>query len=377
MKVILLDDEPLALRSLEAQLGKIDGIEIVGSFINPVEALAQAGSLKPDAAFVDIDMPQLSGLEFADKLLDMDESVAVVFVTAYDDYAIKAFELNALDYLLKPVYPDRLALTVSRLEKQIVPGTVAAGYEASQSSVKAAVRCCPSLVVADGHGEALSWRTAKAKELFAYMIHKRGQPVRKETLLELLWPDVDEKKGYAQMYTAIYRLRKSFEHSGLGIELVNSGDGYLLKADGVSVDSSEWEKELRAIGELDDGTEGRHALSFAAYPGDYLSEHDYGWAEGERQRLRNLRYRHGMELCRYWSESDRGKEAADAYEKLLTEFPYAEEIYEALIDLYDREGFGSLAMRHYEELENMLRTEFGEEPSEAALQLYERLRAKS
>ncbi|MFC5404944.1 response regulator [Cohnella soli] len=376
MRLILLDDEPLALRSLGAQLGKIDEIEIVGSFINPVEALAQAESLKPDAVFVDIDMPQLSGLEFADRLLAMDDSITVVFVTAYDDYAIKAFELNALDYLLKPVHPSRLALTVSRLQKQMVSGTVSSGLHAKPLSFKTAIQTCPCLVVEDKGGEPLSWRTVKAKELFAYMVHKRGQPVRKETLLELLWPDVDEKKGYAQMYTAIYQLRKSFKKSDLGIDLVNSGDGYLLKEDSVTIDAFEWEKELRALQELDADTEERHASVFSSYPGDYLLEHDYDWAEGERQRLRNLRYRHGLALCRYWSETNRGKEAADAYEKLLTEFPYAEEIYEALIVLYDREGYGSLAMRQYEALEIMLHSEFGEAPSEAARKLYEQLRDK-
>lgn len=361
MKVILLDDEPLALRSLQTQLGKLEEMDIVGCFLNPVEALANIGRLRPDVAFVDIDMPQLNGLDAADRLRHLDPSIEVVFVSAYDEYAIKAFELNALDYLLKPVHPARLAMTVERLSIQLAYKERSAIAERTPDS-RIVVKCCPTLNILDANEEPLGWRTAKAKELFAYMLYRRGHPVRKEALLELLWPDADEKKGYAQMYTTIYRIRKSLETSGIQIDLQNIGDGYLLHADNLAIDITDWEKRLRDAGDVSGANEPLHEAVFETYPGGYLAEHAYMWSESERQRLSNVRYLHGLKLCGHWAAEAQGKKAADAYERLLIEFPYAEEIYEALIALYEREGFPSLAQRKYEELEKMLREEYGEEP---------------
>jgi len=111
MRAILVDDEALANFDLRRQLEKIGGIDIVAEFKDAQEAVRQAESFEPEAAFLDIDMPVLSGIEVAELLQMRLPNLKVVFVTAYDDYAIKAFELNAVDYLLKPVNTERLRRT--------------------------------------------------------------------------------------------------------------------------------------------------------------------------------------------------------------------------------------------------------------------------
>ncbi len=113
MKALLIDDERLARSELRKLLEPFDEIQIAGEAANAKQAREQMAALKPDLLFLDVQMPGESGME----LLESFEPPAphVIFTTAYDEFAVKAFELNAIDYLLKPVDPARLAAAIDRL----------------------------------------------------------------------------------------------------------------------------------------------------------------------------------------------------------------------------------------------------------------------
>ncbi len=112
MKAIIIDDERLARQELKNLLAAHKEIEVVAECANAEEAKAKIAEISPDVIFLDIQMPGKTGLELLEEISALPE---VVFVTAYDEYAIRAFEINALDYLLKPVQPQRLAETVKKL----------------------------------------------------------------------------------------------------------------------------------------------------------------------------------------------------------------------------------------------------------------------
>lgn len=114
MKTIIVDDERLARKELRSLLEKFPEINIIDECNNAMEAKASIEKNDPDLVFLDIQMPGKTGLELVN---DLDVSPRIVFVTAYDDYAIKAFDVNALDYLLKPVSPERLEECVKRILK--------------------------------------------------------------------------------------------------------------------------------------------------------------------------------------------------------------------------------------------------------------------
>lgn len=119
MKALIADDEPLLARSLEAALAEAwPELEIAAVAANGPEAVEAAERVKPEVAFLDIRMPGMTGLEAAAEIADrMGEAApAIVFVTAYDQYATEAFELAAVDYVLKPVQLERLKATVERLK---------------------------------------------------------------------------------------------------------------------------------------------------------------------------------------------------------------------------------------------------------------------
>ena len=112
LRAFLVDDEPLALKRLARLLEATGRVEIVGRATDPAKALAQMADDAIDVVFLDIHMPGLSGLQLVERL---PAKVMVVFTTAYDQHAVAAFELNAVDYLLKPVERERLSATLDRL----------------------------------------------------------------------------------------------------------------------------------------------------------------------------------------------------------------------------------------------------------------------
>ena len=118
MKALVIDDERLARKELRSLLENHKQIEVIGECAGAEEAKESIAKLKPDLIFLDINMPGKNGFEL---LEDLDSVPTVVFVTAYDEFAIKAFEVNALDYLLKPVDPNRLDETVHKLLENVEP----------------------------------------------------------------------------------------------------------------------------------------------------------------------------------------------------------------------------------------------------------------
>jgi two-component system, LytTR family, response regulator len=118
IRTILVDDEPLAIQGLELRLQAFDDIEIIDRARSGREAIRAIKTHKPDLVFLDIQMPGFDGFGVISGLADIELPV-IVFVTAYDDFAVKAFEAQALDYLLKPVEESRLAQTVARVREQL------------------------------------------------------------------------------------------------------------------------------------------------------------------------------------------------------------------------------------------------------------------
>ena len=119
LRVVVVDDEQLAREELCYQLGQLGDIEVVAQAANGIDALSTVDKHAPDLVFLDVQMPGLNGFEVARRLLEDEDPPAVVFVTAFDRHAIEAFDVNALDYLLKPVEVNRLDQTLQRARKRL------------------------------------------------------------------------------------------------------------------------------------------------------------------------------------------------------------------------------------------------------------------
>jgi two-component system LytT family response regulator len=138
MKAMIVDDEALARRELRRLLAKLDGVEIVGEAANIAEAATMIESLAPDLLFLDIQMPGGSGFDLLSRL---EHVPRVIFTTAYDQHAVRAFEVNALDYLLKPIEPERLAAALARIEPAGAPALPQRAAVLEQLFVRDGQRC--------------------------------------------------------------------------------------------------------------------------------------------------------------------------------------------------------------------------------------------
>jgi len=127
IRALIVDDEPHAREELESLLDETGAFEVVGRCANAVEAIQAIRRDRPNVVFLDIQMPAISGFELLSMIDDADLP-EIVFVTAHDEHALRAFEERAIDYLLKPVGRDRLAKTVERLRRAHRPPPADAGY---------------------------------------------------------------------------------------------------------------------------------------------------------------------------------------------------------------------------------------------------------
>ena len=128
LTAIVVDDEPLARRGLRLRLENIEEVEIIAEASNGREARERILELRPDVAFVDIQMPGVNGLELVQQL-PREQLPQIVFVTAYDQYAVEAFEINAVDYVLKPIEEERLALALERVREKLASADIATQRE--------------------------------------------------------------------------------------------------------------------------------------------------------------------------------------------------------------------------------------------------------
>src|SRR5919197_4026558 len=118
VRIVIADDERAARSFLEAILRTFDDVELVGAAANGMEAIGLIESVQPDLALLDLQMPELDGLGVV-RLLRKNRTPLIAFVTAYDEHAVRAFELNAVDYILKPVEAARLRQTINRAKERL------------------------------------------------------------------------------------------------------------------------------------------------------------------------------------------------------------------------------------------------------------------
>jgi two-component system, LytTR family, response regulator len=160
MKALIVDDEPLARLELRRLLAAFAWVQVVGEASNIDEARVQIETLAPDLTFLDVQMPGGTGF---DLLAQLDRPPRVVFTTAYDHYAVKAFEVSALDYLLKPVEPERLTAALVKVRATISSQAISGDLSLQQLFVRDGPRCWflpvreVSLFIAEGNYVRLYW----------------------------------------------------------------------------------------------------------------------------------------------------------------------------------------------------------------------------
>jgi two-component system LytT family response regulator len=360
MKVIIVDDESLALRSLEKVMNEVGGVDIIGMYQDPRQVIEAVVRDKPDIMFLDIEMPVMNGMRLAEQLLELRPSLNIVFVTAYSEYAVKAYELDALDYIIKPVRHDRLVKTLTRIHEEHI---VEAGNTPPE---RVRIRLFRTLQIEyfGQEPEFIAWRTAKAQELFAYLVHASGKLVRKEALNDILWPNSPQKKAYTHLYTTIYQLRKTLSTLNVGIHIKSGDEGYVLEKSGVRIDKEEWETTILAITEVTANNIDELLRIMPVFRGHYLQEYDYVWAIEERERLNMLWLRTATRIADYLMGTGRFAETIAVCHEIREYQPYSSYSYFMLMRIHAALGERVMVKEQYRKLRAMLSEQLGEQPEE-------------
>ncbi|MCR8635248.1 response regulator [Paenibacillus radicis (ex Xue et al. 2023)] len=371
MKVMLVDDERLALVRLENMLGEYRDCKVIGSFSRAELALNHIGEFQPDAVFLDIHMPGLNGLRATERIHTTSPNTKIVYVTAYDEHAVEAFELGATDYLVKPLRRERLGQTIERLRERI-------SIMKSPNEKGLLYHCLGAMQIrkTDGELEFLKWRSTKAKELFAYLLFHRGKVINKNTLLELLWPELDDPKGLANLQTSINRIRSTWKNTfGDGyISIRYSQYGYILESKELRIDAEEWEQGFRQLNPVSIEHVTEHQRLLDMYRGNFYEEDNYVWAERERQRLKALWLQHAQHLGQFYSSHDMNIEALRVYHQIQERDPLNEDSYLALMNIYASLNDTDSVDKQYQFMIRILEQEAGVDPSPAVMEWYARWR---
>ncbi len=265
MNAICVDDEIQVLKHAVSSCQQIRLLDEVRGFNRPQEALEWAANNPVDLALLDIDMPDMTGLELAEKLRQINPHIAIIFLTAYSQYALEAYEVHPTSYLLKP-------FDQARLTKEVEYALV---FRTPESHSRIEVHTFGHFeILVDG--KTLSFRRSKSKELLAYLVDRKGAGISRQDAFAALWEDrMYDVSMQKQMDVVIRSLRETLQKYGIG-------DLFELK-----------NRNMRILPELIDCDVYRFLEGDAemvnAYFGEYMSQ--YTWAASTEARLSLLQAR--------------------------------------------------------------------------------------
>ncbi len=235
VRIAAVDDELHVLERFERMVSDITEIDLCGLFENGGQLLGYLRENSLDAVFLDIEMPGVDGLQLAEQIQSLNEDIEIIFVTAFNQYAVDAFELQAVDYILKPLKEERLEKTIKRLLK--IKKSVA-------SPGKPYIQCIGDFeVFVDG--KAMTWKNSKAKEVLAFLVHKNGVPVNWEKIADAVWPDFNSEKAQTNFHATTYLLRKRLAEAGLSRILESARGNYKIVSDEADCDVWRLEEMLK------------------------------------------------------------------------------------------------------------------------------------
>lgn len=370
MRIVCVDDERLSLQFIEKQLEQIEGISIVAMFTNPLEAKEYILNEAIDTAFLDVQMPGINGIQLAEQILEYKPDINIVFITAYDQYAVEAFQLNALDYVIKPTTVERLHKTLKRVKAKLK--NTANDKDSNQEDHSLRIKVSNYLAFEEKPNvfQPVSWRTSKSQELFIYLLHNRNRLVEKSAIVDLLWYDHDVEKAYALLYTTVYNTRKQLKKYRPNIKLYNRLDGYLLELQNVEIDLVHWENELLQLSKVNEMTIAEYERIMAWNEGPLLANTDYIWLEAERHRLDRLWIHMATKIATYYKEHNQLSEAIKWFQRIIDRLPTLEEAHFNLMKLYEKNGEFTLMMQQYDELNKQLRKNLEGKPSSYIIDWY-------
>ncbi|MCT4617917.1 MAG: response regulator [Marinisporobacter sp.] len=337
LKAVLFDDEKLALKMMQIQLNKVENVKIIGAFTVYDELMKHINKEQADIAFLDIETPFKSGLEIAQEILHISPNTEIVFVTAYKDYAFDAYELEAQDYLLKPVKKERLERVIKKVER-LKENSLKHNKDTSieQNDKLFKINMMNKFQVKDQQGNIIKWRTKKTEELMAFLVHHHDHIVTSDRIIEGLWEDKELEKAKNILYTTIYYLKKILVPRGISF----IGNQYSIKEidfDSDFIQLSNLMKQLEN-NSSEDIWKSHEIIIFEKiynlYIGGYLEINAYEWALVKKLEYERRFISLANQGIKYYKAHNNYEKQIELLEKLLEINEYEEKYYEELLCIH-------------------------------------------
>jgi two-component system, LytTR family, response regulator len=368
IKAIIVDNEELALEFMKRKLNEFDEIEVVASYTDSRDLIEKLQLLEFDVAFLDIEMGEVSGIDIAEQLINLNRDIQIVFVTAYQDYAIQAFEMNSVDYLLKPVIKGRLVKTIKRLENKKIQQSPSPREKIKREDILS-INSLGDLSVTF-LGSIIKWKTAKVKELFAYLLTHQDSYIDRDILLNQLWPGLDYKKAKVYLHTSMSYLRQLLKEYGYSEAVTFQDNKYKL-----TLDKFTWDIQLfdyiETINPITLPSQVEKIKNLQkAYKGDYLQNEGYLWVNDRAKMIRKKYMRILELLCDYYHKHNKQHDYVETLEQLIKYNPYSETYIRQLMTIHIELGNRIEAINIYQDFKERLDEELGILPDKLTLSLY-------
>lgn len=220
MKAVIIDDEPIMIRSFKRHTQDIPDFEIVAEFEDSLDARDYIVANPVDAVFLDIEMPEMTGLQLATQLKQLKPEVLIIFVTAYDQYIKEANAICADNYIVKPYSDATMAGLIKKLQR-LLPEP-----ETKQIFIRTFGRFA---VLKDGKPISL---VGKTKEILALVVSRRGREISNEELYTTIWEDREYDNTHMKVYyNALKRLKDALAKAGISNLLISTSRGQMLNTE--------------------------------------------------------------------------------------------------------------------------------------------------
>ncbi len=372
MRVIVIDDEKAMHLIMKKLLAKLPSIEVIACFQDTSSASSFIEEHEVHMAFVDISMPKETGIQFAERMADRHPELHIVFVTSHKEYAMDAFDLFALDYIVKPVSLERIQKTVNRA---MAIHRFAETPKEDKATNRIEIYALGGLEIRSAAG-SVKWMSGKSKELFGYLLLQRGRMVSRAKIVCDVFGEMPQKNAETYLNTAIYQLRKALEPHGMKSKIVSDNDGYGFDAANASIDFAEFEEKLKRWTAIDISRLDQLLEIENLYAGDLFGEKAYGWALSDMERLSVMYAGYVKKLGAVLLEHREYGTAVRLLNKLLSRNEFDEETVQFLLGAYaaqkDKAAFTNLFKRYGK----MLRRELGIDPPQGLVMRYARLQSE-
>ncbi|MGG1662358.1 response regulator [Brevibacillus sp. NRS-1366] len=353
LRAIIVDDEELSVKRLKKILSDNGVIDIREVFQNPLEAYEYVKVNKIDLVFLDISMPEINGMKLSSLLRDRNGELDIVFVTGFDEYAVQAFDMSALDYLMKPVSVERISKMLDKIR---------AKHRIETTSPSLAVQLFNGLKIYwKGHEkQSIKLRSPKTEELFAYLIYKGT--VSREEIVDTLWRELEHEKALKNLNSTLYYIRKAIGTSEVG-ECIQAGRNEIrIDKSIVYCDLYEFEQVTKQFRLQPDKSADLLERVEALYTGPFLNGKAYEWASEKSRRLEQ-EYISLLEVAaRSHLKQNQLHKSLHYFREIVKVDGLREDIYHEIILLYIKLGRKNDAFRQYRLLEETLQHELGTRP---------------